>query len=249
MVGESVKTHIRRLRFEHAVHRLKFGTQPITYIAFEAGYETHEAFTRAFRAMFAQSPSRFRVIHRVLPVSPAPSGVHYLPDGRLNDFERVETGGPPVDVHVTRIEPMRVAFVRHVGPYAEVGATWDKLMAWAGAKGLLGPKMTTLGLLHDDPDVTPPDKVRYDACLVIDDSVEPEGELGVQTIRGGEYAVTTHRGPYEQLSDAYARLCGEWLPTGGRELRSAPGFEIYRNSPQTAVPEDLLTDIHLPLQE
>ena len=48
MVGESVMEHVRRLRLERAAHRLKFSDEPITRIAFEAGYETHEAFTRAF---------------------------------------------------------------------------------------------------------------------------------------------------------------------------------------------------------
>jgi AraC family transcriptional regulator len=42
-------------------------------------------------------------------------------------------------------------------------------------------------------------------------------------------------------------VCGEWLASSGRELRSAPPFEVYRNSPQTTAPADLLTDIYLPL--
>src|SRR5580704_17212537 len=57
MVGESVKEHIRRLRLERAAHRLKFTDLPVTRIAFEAGYETHEAFTRAFGSMFGLAPS------------------------------------------------------------------------------------------------------------------------------------------------------------------------------------------------
>ena len=52
MVGESLMEHVRRLRLERAAHRLKFTDSPVTRIAFEAGYETHEAFTRAFRALF-----------------------------------------------------------------------------------------------------------------------------------------------------------------------------------------------------
>src|SRR5437763_11130066 len=88
MVGESVMEHVRRLRLERAAHRLKFGDQPVTRIAFDAGYETHEAFTRAFAAMFGTAPSQFRATHRALPFPPAPSGVHYAPDGRLTDFDQ-----------------------------------------------------------------------------------------------------------------------------------------------------------------
>jgi len=59
--------------------------------------------------------------------------------------------------------------------------------------------------------------------------------------------VATHRGPYFKLSETYSRLAGEWLPASGRELLTAPAIEIYRNSPFSAAPENLLTDIHLPL--
>ncbi len=60
MVGESVKEHVRRLRLERAATQLKLGTAPVTSIAFDAGYESHEAFTRSFRAAFGLSPSQFR---------------------------------------------------------------------------------------------------------------------------------------------------------------------------------------------
>lgn len=153
-----------------------------------------------------------------------------------------------MDVRIEKIEPMTVVFMRHVGPYQEVGPTWEKLGAWAGRRGLFGPDTVCLGLCHDDPEATPPDKIRYDACIQVTDDVEPEGDIGVQEIGGGEYAVTVHRGPYEKLSDTYARLCGEWLPQIGREPASAPSFEIYRNNPQNTPPEELITEIHVPLQ-
>ena len=50
MVGESVKEHVRRLRLERAAHRLKFGDHSVTRIAFDAGYEALESFSRKFRA-------------------------------------------------------------------------------------------------------------------------------------------------------------------------------------------------------
>jgi AraC family transcriptional regulator len=247
MVGESVMEHVRRLRLERAAHRLKFGEQPVTRVAFDAGYETHEAFTRAFGAMFGQSPSQFREEHRALPFSDSPSGVHFQPDGRLEDYRDVRESSPPLEVRTVSFPPTPVAFVRHVGPYADVGQTWRKLFAWAGSSGLLGRGVKALGIVHDDPEVTPPDKVRYDACLIVNGSFRPEGEVGVQEI-GGDFAVATHRGPYDALGATYARLCGQWLPGSGRELAPTPCFEVYRNSPLDTPPENLLTEIHLPLR-
>ncbi|MHC4090962.1 MAG: helix-turn-helix domain-containing protein, partial [Planctomycetota bacterium] len=131
MVGESVMGHVRRLRLERAAYRLKHSQQPVTRIAFEAGYETHESFTRAFRARFEQPPSQFRKVHRPVAMPPVRSGVHFVPDAKLDDFEPLQEGGPPMDVRIETREPIRVAFMRHVGPYDQVRATWGKLCAWA----------------------------------------------------------------------------------------------------------------------
>ncbi|MGD8454474.1 MAG: AraC family transcriptional regulator [Phycisphaerae bacterium] len=248
MLGESVMEHIRRLRLERATQQLKYTDQPITRIAFQAGYETHEAFTRAFRAMFGDAPSRFREIHRPVPLPAAPSGVHYDPAGGPHDFQPTHTGDTPMDVTIKKIDPIRVAFVRHVGPYQEVGQTWQKLCALAGQRGLFGPQSKFLGLCHDDPEVTPPDKIRYDACVVVDERAQPEGELGIQTIPAGDYAVTVHAGPYEGLSRTYAQLCGEAIPQLGREIRSGPSIEVYLNDPNQTAPADLRTEVHIPLE-
>jgi AraC family transcriptional regulator len=85
--------------------------------------------------------------------------------------------------------------------------------------------------------------------LVVDERAEPEGDVGIQQVGGGDYAVTTHYGPYNQLGDTYARLCGQWLPSSGRELRWAPSLEFYRNSPHDTPPEKLVTDIFMPLED
>ena len=59
--------------------------------------------------------------------------------------------------------------------------------------------------------------------------------------------VLTHRGPYEGLGESYRWLYGVWLPASGREPRHAPPFEVYHNSPKDTPPDQLLTEIHLPL--
>ncbi len=247
MIGESVQSHIRRLRLERAAHRLKFTDQAVTRIAFDAGYEAHEAFTRAFRSMFSQPPSEFRKHHQSVPVGQTPSGVHFSPDGTVSDFSPV-TPNPPVDVEVKTVDPMHVVFARHTGAYDQVGATWSKLFAWAGPRGLVGPNVITFAVVHDDPAVTPPGRLRYDACLVVGAQAQPDGDIGVQTVSGGTYAVTRHLGPYANLGDTYAKLCGAWLPTSKHELRSAPALEFYRNAPMNTPPEQLITDIYMPLE-
>ena len=121
-------------------------------------------------------------------------------------------------------------------------------MGWAWPRGLCGPHTRMIGICHDDPEITAPEKLRYDAAIALAAPIEPQGEIGIQELEAGEYAVATHQGPYEGLGATYARVCGEWLPGSGRELRSAPALELYLNSPQMTAPADLLTRIYLPLE-
>lgn len=248
MVGESLREHIRRLRLERAAGQLKLGTQPVTQIAFQAGYESHEAFTRAFKAAFGAAPTRFRSVNRPVVAAAAPSGVHYRERQPLKNFKADRSALQMMNVQIKTIPPMRVAFMRHVGPYHTVGATWDKLLPGLGREGWLGAGSRFIGLCHDDPEVTPPDKIRYDACVVVDGCFVPAGDVGVQTIPGGDYAMTTHFGPYSNLGKTYSSLLGQWLPRSRRELGVSPCFEVYLNAPDSTEPEDLITDIYAPLR-
>lgn len=145
------------------------------------------------------------------------------------------------------LHPMRVAFMRHKGPYGACGDTWDRLLSWMGKEGWLGVQTQFIGICHDDPEVTPPHKIRYDAGVAVGDTFVPQSDIGAQVIAGGEYAMTTHVGPYDRLGISYSQLLGQWLPRSGRTLRSAPCFEVYMNSPENTEPEELVTDIYAPL--
>ncbi len=241
LVGESPKEHVRRLRLERAARRLKQQDETVTQIALEAGFEAHESFTRAFGAMFGVPPSDYRAAHQPTPEHASHTHFGDIADYRLPDY------GEKIQVELMQIAPMPVVYLRHVGPYSQVGAAWGRLMNWAGSRGLMGPRMRLIGISHDDPDVTPAEKVRYDAALVVDRPIDPEGEIGVREIGGGTYAVLTHRGPYENLSKTYQRFFGGWLPGSGREAADMEAFEEYLNSPMNAKPEDLITRIHVPL--
>ena len=59
-VGESAVSYVRRLRMERAARKLRMGAVDITEVARAAGYETHAAFSKAFKQQFGLSPSEFR---------------------------------------------------------------------------------------------------------------------------------------------------------------------------------------------
>ncbi len=241
MVGESVQSHQRRLRLERAASRLNQTDDTVIRIALEAGFESHAAFTRAFKSMMGRSPSAWRESRE--QDLPALSPAH--PEELFSSHN----GGIAVDVKIVHEEEVRVAFVRHTGPYDQCGAAWEKLCGRLGAEGLLGNGPRFIGLSYDDPEVTPAHQIRYDACVEVDASYQPSGEIGVQVLPGGDFAQTTHFGPYENLKTTYAALMGRWLPDSGRRYRLDPTREVYLNDPDGTAPEDLVTDIFLPLED
>jgi AraC family transcriptional regulator len=59
-VGESAISYVRRLRLERAARKLRMGAVDITEVALAAAYDSHAAFSKAFKQQFGLSPSEFR---------------------------------------------------------------------------------------------------------------------------------------------------------------------------------------------
>lgn len=247
LTGETVADRVRRRRLEVAAGRLL--ARPVAAaadVAMDVGFTSAAVFTRAFRAHFGVTPTAWRRgacrdwfeahRHQLSKIREANrNGGQALLDGFREDVElwpmgRVNpTGAASMDVELKTLSPARVAFIRYVGPYAGAGiaATWQRLAALCEPLGLMQPRRTMYGVCHDDPDLTPPDKCRYDACIEIDDGFRPVGELAVQTIAGGRYASAQFAGTSAQVHAGWSRLMGEWLPNSGYEVDDRLPLEVY----------------------
>ncbi|MGE4468940.1 MAG: GyrI-like domain-containing protein [Desulfovibrio sp.] len=250
MLGESLGEHVRRLRLERAALRLLVTNQNVTNIALDAGYETPESFCRVFRRMFGSPPTVYRTTMRDTLYPRMASGVHYLSGEQRRELN-VRPPNPSkentMEVEIKEISPVRVAYMRHYGPYMEVDSVWNKLCAWAGSNGIIGPETRFYGVCHDDPQITPPDKIRYDACMNVPPGIMPDGPVGVQELFGGKWGTYRHVGPFDGLQECYNKIMGEWLPSSGCELREGPSIEIYVTDPKHTPAEQLVTEIYFPL--
>ena len=77
VIDETPAAMRRRLRLERAAWQLSRTRTPITEVAFDAGYGSLEAFTRAFRRAFRISPSVYRRMGATHFHLTAPSGIHF----------------------------------------------------------------------------------------------------------------------------------------------------------------------------
>ena len=80
--GEPPAALRRRILLERAAYRLITTDHDVLRVAVEAGYSSHEAFTRAFTRAYGRSPSHWRRKPTGFRVD-APSQVHFNPPGGL----------------------------------------------------------------------------------------------------------------------------------------------------------------------
>jgi AraC family transcriptional regulator len=255
MLGETPLELHRRLRLERAAFQLATSDAGVTAIAFDAGFETHESFTRAFQGAYAFAPSHFRKRmgeHRArmdfparFPFErPARNGVHFSPSGGPIAIV-MASGGTDMHVIVEDRPALRLAAVTHTGPRNMVGEAFGRLASIAGPAGLLArPGAMMVAVFHDDAETTPAAALRTSAGVVVaNDTAIPAG-LTELTIDAGKYARATHRGHYAGLSDSWDRLMGQWLPASGYRIADRLPYEAYRVADHSR-PDTLETDLYV----
>ena len=239
LVGETANALHRRLRLERAALALRSTRQAVTDVAFDAGYETHESFTRAFVEAYGHAPSAFRRSAKTSSrewLLPAPSGLHYGRDA----FALVKPTHPFV---VERRALVRVAAVRHVGSYANIVEAFIRLDQLS--RSLPRPAQLVARYL-DDPETVPTRRLRSEAGLVINRRARlPKGAREVWLPRG-RYARATHEGSYALLGDAWAAFMASLATSGHRIGNEA--FEWYTNTPETAAPDSLITQLFVAVE-
>jgi AraC family transcriptional regulator len=80
--GEPPASLRRRILLKRAAYRLITTDDDLLRVALDAGYSSHEAFTRAFARAYGQAPSRWRRRPTRFQIE-APSKVHFNPPGGL----------------------------------------------------------------------------------------------------------------------------------------------------------------------
>jgi AraC family transcriptional regulator len=153
-----------------------------------------------------------------------------------------------MNVTIENMPELRVATVHHVGPYARISEAFERLGAIAGPAGLTRfPEAALLAIYHDDAATTPAEQLQSEAGLTVPNGVPLPDGLVEKKLPAGRYARTTHVGPYSQLGDVWSRFFGEWLPRSEHRVGEGSSYEVYRNTPADVPPEELRTDLYLPI--
>ncbi len=276
MVGETLNDFIQRLRLEKAANRLISNPKnPVTAIALECGFSSPSTFARSFKETFGMTASQWR---NGGYFSHSKNGKQDSKDGKeagnfRQDFDvyprytqgnnelnwRVEmkNGTLIAEVEVKDMPEMHVAYVRHIGPYKGdvelFGRLFNRLMTWAGPRGLLRfPETKMMCVYHDDPEITDESKLRTDVCITVSEDTEVDGEVGKMVIPAGKYAIAHFEITPDRYQDAWNAVYSGWLPESGYQPSDEPAeglcYELYRGSPDQHPEGKHMVDICIPVK-
>lgn len=242
--GLSLHRYVQLARMKRASHQLAYrDAQSVTDIAMDAGYDAPDAFARAFRQRFGQSPSSFR---KSPDWEPWLAAFGPLDKARSMLMQKVFS---PDDVTIRDVPPTRVAIMEHRGDPATLGATIRRFIAWRRAAGLHPRTSPTFNVWRSERRPASPGDYSIDLCVGTDQPiVAGDDQVKAGEIPGGRRAVLRVIGNTDNLEPAALYLYRDWLPASGEE---AGDFPIYcqRLSFFPEVPEhETVADLFLPLK-
>jgi AraC family transcriptional regulator len=149
------------------------------------------------------------------------------------------------DVRIEHRPTLRVGAIRHVGPYEDMKAAFDRLHQVVAASDLRAARI--LGLYYDDPQTTAPEALRADAAVVLPEGAPVPDGLIEREIPGGRYARVDHVGPYEGLAGAWRQLIHESLPQQGYRIGDGITHEEYLTLPGDPSAPEPRTALYAPV--
>jgi AraC family transcriptional regulator len=239
LTGDTTKDFLTRLRLEKAALKLKHSQNDIGQIAFDCGYQNHETFTRAFKEYFRLTPLEYR------------NSIAELTTNKQNEYGKENFDLNALNIQgpvIKTIPDLHLAYIRHTGSYDKVGSSFQKLMFWAATHLVLKLKPVTIGIVHDNPDLTAEQHIRFDACVLLSKEIKPNGEIGYKKIEGGKFTVFTYKGAYDGFYPVYDYIYNVCLFDNKFDLADKPALEWYIKSPPFNKPENFVTDFYVPIK-
>ena len=243
--GLSVHRYVQLARLKRASHRLaaKDG-QSVTEIAMDAGYDAPDAFARAFRKRYGQSPSSFRTSPDWAPWLAA---FGPLDNARNKLMQTIYTTD---DVTIREVPPTPVAIMEHRGDRATLGDTIERFIAWRKAAGLSPENSSTFNVFRSEREPANPADYSMDLCVGTDMAIAvDDGVMKPGVIPGGRCAVLRVNGASHNLEPPALYLYRDWLPESGEEARD---FPIYCQRHLAFLPggqvHEVVAELFLPLK-
>lgn len=221
--GDSPMHYVRGRRLTEAARRLAAGAADILSVALDAGYDSHEAFTRAFRDQFGLTPERLRATRCL-------DHIQLVEPIKMNEDINPKLAPP-------RFEDGKALLIAGLSErynhqtMAGVPAQWQRFAPHLGhIPGQVG--QATYGIVCNNDGEG---NIDYISGVEVADFDDLPAEFGRIRIPARRYAVFTHAEHVSSIRRTWNTIWSRWLPESGLKAADAPDFERYGESfnPQT----------------
>lgn len=258
-LGLGVGEYITWRRLQRACALLSSGSEPVADIAWAVGYDSAQALAKAMRRVLDATPTQVRRGH-------AAAWTRLLQPHRLLDEHfNNERNDPMQPDRIATLPEGLIALTATargmVGHNLSRAAqqAFAELFTAIGQADLMDQVCSCIALCPDDPKGPDDPNCRYVGGVVFglhlatmqgqcaQPALPLDGSLAWWPLVAGRHAVFSHIGPYTTLHETWRRIYRDWLPDSGETLRDTPPLELVMNSPANTPPEQLHTEIWIPV--
>ena len=234
--GQSVMQYLRARRLSEAARALADGAPDILSVALDAGYGSHEAFTRAFRDRFQQTPESVRDRRRLDGLAlTGPLELRPHAEARLD---------PPRFFDEPMIRVVGLSERCSFDTTITIPAQWQRFMAFHDA---IPEKLDRIPIGLTQP-ADDDGRFEYMCGAEVRRFGEHPRELQRLEIAPRQYAVFEHRGHVSTIYESYWSIWNAAMPASGRTVADAPVIERHNPTFDPGTGEGGLT-LWIPLAE
>jgi AraC family transcriptional regulator len=215
VTGHSIMRYVRSRRLSEAARLLAHGAPDILAVALEAGYGSHEAFTRAFREQFGLTPETVRAQRHL-------SNIELVEPVKMTENLAINLEPPRFENGILLlIAGLSARYTCETS--SAIPAQWQSFQPYLGnIPGQLGN--TAYGVCCNSDDAGNFD---YVCGVEVTDFNRLPPALSNIRIPEQKYAVFAHRGHISTIRSTWNAIWNQWFPQSGHEVADAPDFERY----------------------
>ncbi len=148
------------------------------------------------------------------------------------------------DVQIKDQKAFFYAYLECTGSYTQMQAKIGEFMGAYFSQGL-GSFTGLMSVYYNSPGQVPEAELRWRIGMPIGKEAEPSAPLKKDVFDHPKVAYALHVGPYEKVSETYARVSAFIAQNGWQVI--GPALEIYLDNPAETAPEKLRTEILFPV--
>lgn len=242
--GMSLGEYIRKRRLSLAVTMLRTSEAKVVDIAMELGYESPDAFSRAFVSIHGVTPSEAR------------RGNMPLKSFSPMTFQLKIQGGSEMDYRIIEKEEFSIVGIKkritlvYNGVNRGMDSMWASLtmddilelkrLSDAEPKGII---MASANFSDDRAEGS-----ELDQYIGVATTTKEAGKWTVLPVKASTWAVFTAVGEFPSaLQEVWGKIYAEWFPSSGYEVNEGPEI-LWNESPDTSK-KDYRSEIWIPVKK